>query len=229
MNPYTLAFNIGWQLGTYIANKLGRGATLQDAVDSIVAVDNWVGRALAAMFEYGGQEIGAVQFSAQYAKQIGHDFEEIEGRQQERWNRLFEVIMPNSLAHAVGYVYSDGIVPLRHTVSSLSDSLFQAWQNIGNLNAWRNNVAQPELNDLESFKATFMRDYLPAIEILRDWLANPSHFGEWAAPPVIGPIVAYLADDSHKQTRDNLTDILAQAWAETPDKVWADFEEMLVS
>lgn len=228
MNPLTVLGNLIGSVTNYLQQQRVYN-TIDAAFNTINAVQVWLARTIEAIAQYQGQEQGAVQFSAQYARQIGHDFEEIEGYQIERWTRLLQVILPNSINYAVGYVYSDGVIPLRHAVGGLTQSLKLAWQDISKLDNWRTLTADPELSSLVAFQDMVTKNYLPAVDVLRDWLANPAHFGNWAAPPLIGPIIVYLANPQHQGSRDNFTLVLGGAWSEVAEATWTDIENMLVA
>lgn len=202
---------------------------IADVISMIENVNNWLARAITAIATYQEQEFGAVQFSNQYCTQIGSDLIQIENSQQHRWNALLQTILPNTVRNAVGYVYSNGIDPLKRTVAVLQGQVNDLVKDVNSLLEWRENVADPQFTTLFDYDAVLTDTFAPGWRVLNDWLANPGDFGSWAAAPVIGPIVAYLADPAHSVTRDNLAAILAQAWADEPDKIWNDLAEMLVS
>lgn len=211
-----------------IKQFLGNVTSAGDGV-TIGGVTQWVADIVNAIVWVMGQELGSVQYSEQYATQIGKDFEQIEGYQIARWNALLTRILPNTVANAVGYVYSNGIDPLRHDVASLHTQVNALVELTNSLESWRNSIVDPDLAYILYTLNAWGRDYGQAWATLDDWLLRPGDFGQWAAAPVIGPLVAYLADPDHAQTRDNLTGIISGAWSEQPDKTFDDFLKMLVS
>lgn len=204
-------------------------ARITSAMDMAEAVNQWVGRAITAIITYDEQEFGAVGFSAQYAKQIGHDLEQIQGTHERYWNRLFDVIIPKTLAHAVGYVYSDGIVPLRVFQRAALKRFTDDEGRLNVLEGWRQQWVDPNIATLEGFRANVIANYFPVVNVLRDWLTHPGDFGDWAAAPITGPLIAYLADQTHQQSRDNLSRIMVAAWQEVPNDVWESVLQWVVT
>lgn len=200
-----------------------------NATAMIEAVNNWVGRVITAIADVQGQEQGAVLWSATDAKQIGHDFEQIEGDWESNFDRLLDTILPQSFKHLVGYVYSDGIVPLRVAMRATQDSIVTVTGRVNTLFAWRNTYVDPLLEGYQQFIAWWDANFSAPALTLIDWLDHPGNFGTWAAPPIVGPLIAYLADATHQQSRDNLAKIMVAAWYEEPNDIWALMMQWLLA
>lgn len=208
----------GKKSGT-VHNLWGYVSILADWVRAIVNDFSWV----------MGQENGAVTFSAQYAKQIGKDFETIEGYQQARWRRLTEVILPNTLSHAVGYVYSDGIVPLRQRMNAAEAKIVNLGGRMNVLEAWRTVYVDPWISRIYNWEVAVTKDYADGWNTVNDWLAHPGHFADWATAPLIGPTINYYADATHAESRDNLAKIMVAAWYEEPEAIWGLIQEWMLA
>lgn len=195
-------------------------ASIAACFDAIEAVNNWLGRTITAIADYDTQEMGAVQYSADAAQQIGHDLEQIQGTHQRYWNRLFDVILPHSLQHAFEYTRQWAIDYFSPPITQLENYVRDLLNRTSRLEGWERDVVDPDLSLLLNFRSDFFRGDQPSINVLIDWLRRPGDFGEWATPPIIGPVVAYLADPAHETTRDNLSRILVDAWTEVPNDIW---------
>lgn len=143
--------------------------------------------------------------------------------------RIVFTILPHSMAWLSGYLVSKFITPLQAAVAELKSSVafLMGWR--GQIDTWRKDHVDPELETWEQFHAYFIGWPTAVLAVLHDWLQYPDHFAQWAAAPLIGPLVSYLAAPEHKQTRDALTSIVAQAWAEESGVVFDDMLTFLVS
>lgn len=175
------------------------------------------------------QVSGAWKYVQDTCHQIGHDFEQIEGATENRFDYLTGTFIPHSLAWLNGYIYSHKIAPLEGRMADAERAITDLQAAMIDVQNWRRTYVTPNIQLLLKFRADFYAGDQPSIDVLIDWLRHPDHFGVWAAPPLIGPTIAYYADDAHKRSRDNLTDVIGGAWAETPSAVWSDFEAMLVT
>lgn len=155
--------------------------------------------------------------------------EEIGGAFRDTIHHTYEVVIPHSLSWLAGYVVAHWIDPLRRDIALLNHRVDDLAQRIASLEHWRAHTVDPILARLLNFQADVTDNYLPAVRILKDWLDHPDHLADWLAQWIVGPIVSYLADDLHKHTRDNLTLIIAQAWADRPEMVWDDFVDMIAA
>jgi hypothetical protein len=166
------------------------------------------------------QEYGAVKWSATDAKQIGHDLEQIEGDWEANFTRLTDVILPQSFKHLVGYVFSTGITPLRVAMRQAQADITKLTGRVNVLDAWRNSYVDPLLIGWQQFIAWWDNNFSGPALTLIDWLERPADFGTWAAPPIVGPLIGYLATAEHAESRDNLAKIMVAAWYEEPDAIW---------
>lgn len=143
--------------------------------------------------------------------------------------RIVGTILPHSMAWLSGYLVSHFITPLQQAVAELKSNVafLLGWR--GQIDTWRKDYVDPHISDWITFDDFFYSWPLSILLMWKDWLAQPAGFGQWAAPPLIGPLVSYLAAPEHKQTRDNLTGIIAQAWAEESQTVLDAVLTFLVS
>lgn len=227
MSPVQIVGGFLNGLFNYLQTKRTQGE-IQGAWDAIEAVNAWVGRVVTAIAGTQGQEQGAVQYSAQYAQQIGHDFEQIEGDWEAIFDRLLKVILPHSFSHLAGYISAVTMAPLRNAVKLLQGLVDKIAVQVQELLNWKQFTVTPALARFDTFLADFFKGDQPAINILNDWLTHPADFGQWAAAPVVGPIVAYLADETHDATTDNLSAIMLRAWLDHPLEVLNAIEAWLV-
>lgn len=143
--------------------------------------------------------------------------------------RIVDTIIPHSLAWLSGYIVSHFIVQLQAAVTSLENAVDSLTRNVDILRTWRSERVDPDLDAWEQFHAFFTGWPTSVLMTLHDWLEHPDHFAQWAAAPLIGPLVSYLAAPEHKTARDALTSVIADAWAEESDVVFGDMLTFLVS
>lgn len=143
--------------------------------------------------------------------------------------RIVNTIIPHSMAWLSGYIVSHFITQLQQAVRDLQSSVafLMGWR--GQIDTWRHDFVDPNVELWVGFRQFF--DGWPQSILFRwkDYFDNPDHFAQWAAAPLIGPMVSYLAAPEHKQTRDNLTDIIATAWAEEANDIFSDVMAFLLA
>lgn len=204
-------------------------ATINNVAQYVNILAAWVQTLVNAFAWVNAQENGAVQYSAAAAKQIGHDLEQIQGSQQAVWNRLIDTILPNTFRNAYRVTQQWAIDYFSPPITQLEDDMGQVLRRVSALETWVANYGTPNIQSLLQFRDDFFKGDQPAINVLNDWLSHPGVFGDWAAAPITGPVIAYLADPKHKTSRDNLTAIIGGAWSEEAAAVWEDLETWLAA
>ena len=172
-----------------------------------------------------GQVEGAWQWVQVPAQEIGADLIKATSDQDAMWTRLTDTILPRSLAHVVGYVFSTGIVPLRQRLDKdESDIRFlQGWR--GQIDNWRKTTVDPTLQDWRDFHHWFDANAAPALTTLIDWLRRPGDFAKWAVPVLAAPLFGWLVNTAPDAVVDAVTAKLVDS---TPD-VWRHVEAAAVT
>lgn len=170
----------------------------------------------------------AAQGMVTVATDVGAQIEEIGLNVKDITTHTYDVVLPHSMAWLYGYTESHDLVPIRVRLNAVESGIrfLMGWR--GQIDSWRKNHVDPELTAWRSFKSWFDTWPTNVITIWHDWFAAPGDFATWAAPPLIGPIVSYLANPQHKVSRDNLAAIMLRAWREEPDLVWSDIQLWLL-
>jgi hypothetical protein len=142
---------------------------------------------------------------------------------------IAEVVLPNSLAYLEGYVFSKGIIPLRKDVDRLTKNILaiNKWEDA--ISNWKVHTVTPELNAVTKFVDYFTKNYLPAINTLRDWLAHPGKLAQFIAGPIIAPLVGQLGTSEHTVGRDGLSLLLVRAWDDNANPVWEAILQFVVA
>ena len=166
--------------------------------------------------------VTAATDAAGQAERIGQDVKDIT-------EKLVDTIIPHSLSWAIGYVWSHGITPLGQRVEALEDTMLVVLARLDVLESWRVKFVDPNLTRWIGWHEWFSGWPQNVLFTWHDWFEHPAHFGQWAAAPVVGPLVAYLADREHKETRDNLTEIVLAAMSERPEQSWEAVQRWLVT
>jgi hypothetical protein len=142
--------------------------------------------------------------------------------------QTYTVVIPHSLSWLSGYIVSHFIAPIQDDIKTLKGKVNALTSWSATITSWRSNYVDPNLKTLIGFRAWFIGWPQAIMFTWQDWFAHPDHFAQWAAAPLVGPLIAYLADPSHKQTRDNLTDIISQAWREESNDTLEDLYAFLL-
>jgi hypothetical protein len=200
-------------LGGQLVNpaSAGPGAITADDFVSIMRDIEYRFSLVADVFDDMDQQanssVTAATAAATQIEVIGEDV-------KDTTERIVQTIIPHSMAWLSGYMVSHFISPLQSAVKELQSdvSFLMGWRN--QIDSWRHEFVDPNVELWVGFRQFF--DGWPQSILFRwkDYFDNPDDFAQWATAPLIGPLVAYLAAPEHKQTRDNLTDIIAKAWAE---------------
>jgi hypothetical protein len=205
-------------LGAQLVNpdSAGPGAITADDFVAIMRDIEYRFSLVADVFDNMDQQanasVTAATGAATQIEVIGQDV-------KDTTERIVQTIIPHSMAWLSGYIVSHFITQLQQSVKELQSnvSFLMGWRN--QIDAWRNEFVDPNVELWVGFRQFF--DGWPQGILFRwkDYFDNPDHFAQWAAAPLIGPLVSYLAAPEHKQTRDNLTDIIAKAWAEESEDI----------
>jgi hypothetical protein len=171
-----------------------------------------------------GQVEGAWKWVQVPAQEIGADLIKATADQDAMWTRLTDTILPQSLAHAIGYVFSTGIVPLRQRLDKdESDIRFlQGWR--GQVDSWRKTQVDPTLQDWRDFHHWFNVNAAPPLTTLSDWLKRPGDFAKWAVPVLGAPLFGWLVNTAPDTVVDAVTAKLVDS---SPD-VWRHVEAAAV-
>ncbi len=175
-----------------------------------------------AMDQQANSSVTAATEAATQIEVIGQDV-------KDTTERIVQTILPHSMSWLSGYLVSHFISPLEARMSAAESNIrfLLGWRD--QIDAWRKEFVDPNVELWVGFRQFF--DGWPQGILFRwkDYFDNPDHFAQWAAAPLIGPLVAYLAAPEHKQTRDNLTEIMANAWSEDTNPVWEAMLQFLVA
>jgi hypothetical protein len=158
---------------------------------------------------FAGQQIkGAHRDSQGRGAGIGADVNDIAGAMRGNFERLYNTILPSSIAWLDGHLMANEINPIKGRLHNDEKAIggLENWAD--RMKAWRDDTVDPEIKDTRGFKTDFNKNLRPTVDQWVSWFRAPGDFGEWAAAPLIGPLVAYLKDPSHTGTRDGLTSVI---------------------
>ena len=168
------------------------------------------------------ESVTAATDAATQIEEVGSDVKNIT-------EHTYNTVIPHSLSWLAGYVVVTWIDPIRARLDKdESDIRFlMGWRS--QIDTWRQKFVDPNVEKWVGFKQWF--DGWPQGVLFKwhDWFEHPDNFASWATPPLVGPIVAYLAARGHEQTRDNLSDILASAWQDDAERIWQYVQHWLLS
>lgn len=140
-------------------------------------------------------------------------------------DRLLDTIIPHSLSWLAGYIVSSYIDPINDRIDALTSRVESLEDRATALESWRSDRVDPILDNYQAWRQWF--DTWPQGILFRwhDWFAKPEGFVDWVGDMLVGPTVSYLGDKDHRETRDNLAEILIKAWSERPTPIWIEFLE----
>lgn len=160
--------------------------------------------------------------AATQAEKIGQNVKDIV-------HHTYDVVIPHSLSWLAGYIVSHFITPIHERLDKDESNIrfLLGWR--AQIVAWRNEFVDPNIELWVGFRKFF--DGWPQGVLFRwhDYFEHPGNFADWAAPPLIGPLVSYLAAPEHKTTRDALASIMVNAWTEETNTVWESVLRWAVS
>lgn len=159
------------------------------------------------------EAVTAATDAATQIEEVGADLKAIT-------EHTYGTVIPHSLSWLAGFIVSHWIDPLRRDVAYLKErvAFLLGWR--GQIDSWRRNFVDPNVEKWVGFRQWF--DTWPQSVLFRwhEWFERPDEFAQWATPPLVGPIVSYLAGKEHTVSRDNLSLIMTQAWQEVPNRTW---------
>lgn len=181
-----------------------------------------VADALGAADQSARNSVTAATDAATQAEVIGQDVKDIT-------EHTYTIVIPHSLSWLAGYLVSHFITPILERLNKdESDIRFLlGWR--GQIDVWRHRFVDPNVERWVGFHDWFVTWPQSILFRWKEYFDHPDEFGAWAAAPITGPLVAYLAAPEHKTTRDNLTRIIAQAWSEGSAVVFDDMLTFLLS
>jgi hypothetical protein len=190
--------------------------TVDDLVPILDDIDyrfSIIADAFAAADRSAQQSVTAATDAATQLEEVGQNVKDIT-------ERTYTVVIPHSLSWLAGYLVSHFITPLEERVGKLESTVafILGWRN--QIDTWRHAFVDPNVEKWIGFHEFFVGWPQAVLFRWHDYFDNPSHFAEWATPPLVGPIVAYLAASEHRTSRDNLARIMVDAWDEVPNDVW---------
>lgn len=193
-----------------------RPITVDDLVpimDDISYRFSIVGDVLKAADDSASRAVIVASDTATQAEVIGQDVKDIT-------EHTYGVVIPHSMSWLAGYLVSHFIAPLQERMSKAESDIrfLLGWRS--QIDVWRHDFVDPNVEKWIGFHEWFTGWPQGVLFRWHDYFDNPAHFADWATAPLVGPIVAYLAAAEHRQSRDNLSRIMVDAWEEVPNDVW---------
>jgi hypothetical protein len=145
------------------------------------------------------------------------------------WQHLLTVILPNTVRWTVGNIHAWADEKYGAAIDGIDAFMRQAGPDIAALKDWRKYTADPDLKAWVDFVTWWNKDAAQPILRWIDFSGNPGDFANWATPPLVGAIIAYLSDPAHKQTRDDLAALMVKAWGEEPGTIADRVNDWLTS
>jgi hypothetical protein len=215
-------------LGSQLVNPADAGPT-PVTVDTLVPVLDDIAYRFSVIADVLDNADRQADASVTAATEAATQIEVIGQDVKDTTERIVQTILPHSMSWLSGYLVSHFITPLQSRMSAAESSIsfLLGWR--GQIDTWKNDYVNPHLADWIQFDDFFYAWPITILLTWQDWFNKPDGFAQWAAPPLIGPLVSYLAAPEHKQTRDNLASIMVKAWSEEADAVFDDMLTFLLA
>ena len=200
-----------------IQGILGNVGAVADALQQLGSVVEWLTEVVQDVF---GAAKGGEDYSEEWARRAGEQIDQMGSDIEDITVHTYLVLVPHSLAYLLGYIVSHYIEPIQRAIDNLQTrvGILEGFRR--STDEWRYKYVDPAIQGWKAFQEWF--DSWPRGILFRwkDYFENPSHFADWATPPIVGPFIAYLANKDHSESRDNLTSIIID---DTPNR-WRHVE-----
>lgn len=208
-----------------IVNPQGTDGAVADALIPIDDRISALQRAVRGLLFAAEQEYGAVKWIDPVGEQIGSDLIGAASAHDTIVDHLIGRLIPRSLAHLNGYIFSKGVIPLRVAVGKAQSDIrfLMGWR--GQIDTWRHDTVDPTLDDWRQFHHWFDQNAAPYITVLAGWLAKPATFAGWAVPVLGDPLIGWLANTASDASRDTVARVVVDS---SPD-VWRHVEAAAVA
>ena len=139
--------------------------------------------------------------------------------ERNAWERLFTTIIPNSLRWLDGRTHQWVDAKYDWQINDFWHYWHNQWGWDTEFDGWRYGWVNPNLRHWILWFDTWHERVETVAFTWDEWFHHPDEFGEWGAPPLIGPTIAYYDKPEHKESRDNMTQIIVDATADMPHHV----------
>lgn len=194
-----------------------------------IVTAQWIGWFADFVGDVFGAAKGGENASEEWSGNAAGSIEKIGSDLKDVTEHTYNTVLPNSLSWLRGNIYANGINPIRREITSIEKQLGTISGRVSVLEFWRKDYADPHIRDWRIFNSWFHTYPIGVVNLWHEWFQHPHEFALWAAAPLIGPLVSYLAAPEHKDTRDNLALIMVQSWQEVPNRVWEDVLDWMVT
>lgn len=203
--------------------------SLADLWTASIGTGEWISWFATFVTDVFGAARGGEDASEQWAANARDGMVKIGDDLKAITEHTYQTVIPHSLSWLDGHIFQTGISPLRREAASMEKEIGTVTGEVNALRIWRTHKADPDLNSYVAFRGWFDKWPTDVLNTWHEWFAHPHNFALWAAPPLIGPLVSYLAAPEHKQTRDNLGLIVLDSWSEDTRTAWERLLQFMVT
>lgn len=139
--------------------------------------------------------------------------------ERDAWERLFTVIIPGSLSWLDGRTHQWVDAKYDWQINDFWNYWHSQWKWDDEVTKWADNWVDPNLEHWIVWFNTWHQRVETVAFTWTEWFKHPDEFGDWGAPPLIGPTIDYYSKPEHKDSRDNMTQIIVDATADMPNHV----------
>lgn len=139
--------------------------------------------------------------------------------ERNAWERLFNTIIPNSLSWLDGRTHQWVDTKYDWQLNDFWKYWRAQWAYDAAVTKWADTWVDPNLQHWIIWFDTWHDRVETVAFTWSEWFHHPDQFGDWGAPPLIGPTIRYYGAPEHRESRDNMTQIIVDATADIPNHV----------
>ena len=218
-NPLSLLTGIVNGVVSYLQQKRIQ-ANFNSVFDSLITIVQWVGGGFDGIADAMYQEWGAVGWVTQHLGDIYDQVINLENSHEQSLSWIAFTMLPNSLGYLEHNIYVGWIQPMGVEIAQLRAQTKDLYARLGQVWTEVFNNLRPDVNGLLQFEDAFKTGDQPSINVLIDWLRNPSHFSDFAVPRIADPLAVYLNAPDHEQAHKGFAYVMVDVWDDEATAIW---------
>lgn len=196
-------------LGAFVA---GLASQISQVVNMLIS--------FASIFDsLSNKELASWQYADPRMKDLALGAGNLGYVEEQAWERLFNTIIPNSLSWLDGRTHQWVDTKYDWQINAFWNYWRAQWKYDEAVTRWADTWVDPNLQHWITWFDTWHTRVENVSFTWTEWFKHPDQFGDWGAPPLIGPTIEYYTKPEHKPSRDNMTQIIVDATADMPEHV----------
>lgn len=174
-------------------------------------------KSITALLWWAGHIGSATADAELYGQQIQAALAAAGDHSAAAWREFLTVKYPADLKSLHDTLIRESAKSHKRLTVQQAQGLGRLAAEIAALQHWKKHTVTPALVAWSRFDRAWVKDYLPAIKILRGWLASPSMFAAWATMPILTTANVKLAQQANATLATAIEQTLVQTWVNDPN------------